>query len=137
MKEGARIGEQYARRLTYVIVAVWLVLQLPCKMRGQTGRMKLLDMRQGRMMILQLERDEVTSILIPTIFDLPICLAMMERLTITMSSIMVLLRVLKLQVWFAVLLLLLIVVANSLRTVSNGLRGTQAQHLRRFSLKMV
>ena len=25
MKEGARIGEQYARRLTYVIVAVWLV----------------------------------------------------------------------------------------------------------------
>ena len=25
MKEGVRIGEQYARRLTYVIVAVWLV----------------------------------------------------------------------------------------------------------------
>ena len=24
MKEGARIGEQYARRLTYVLAAVWV-----------------------------------------------------------------------------------------------------------------
>src|SRR5690554_4921 len=94
-------------------------------------------MRRDRMMILQQERDEATSILILIIFALPICLAMMERHTITMSSIMVLLRVLKLQVWFAVSLLLLIVVANSLKTDSSGLLAIPVPHSKRYSPKMV